>query len=256
VKSAPEAAPQATQDLPLTPEQRPAVPPAVTFLNGKLTIIANNANLGEILRVVGEKTGAAIDVPEGANERVVSQLGPGMPRDVIAALLNGSHFNYLVVGTEADPDAVARVVLTAKSEHADTGPSSPAGALAAAQNRSIMPRRNPLQEALMQPAQEIQPAAPPATVEFQTPPPPPVAEPAAAPASPTAEAAPAAGGAGGGETAPVDAAAAADGSQKNNNADKTPQQLMMDMFETRRQMMQQQQPRAAAPNPQPQADQQ
>src|SRR6476660_5592013 len=64
--------------LPLTPEQRPAAAPLVIYLNGKLSISAKNSTLGDVLRAIANKTGAAIDVPENANERVVSQLGPAL----------------------------------------------------------------------------------------------------------------------------------------------------------------------------------
>src|SRR4029450_4108887 len=102
--------------VPLTPEQMPENPPVVTYVNGKLSIIAKNATLSSILRVVGEKTGAVIDVPDGADERVVSQLGPGPAREVIASLLNGSHFNYVMIGNETDATSVAHVILTAKTD--------------------------------------------------------------------------------------------------------------------------------------------
>src|SRR6516225_438245 len=39
---------------PLTPEQKPATPPTVTYENGKLMIVAKNAVLGDILRAVSE----------------------------------------------------------------------------------------------------------------------------------------------------------------------------------------------------------
>jgi hypothetical protein len=100
---------------PPTPEQLPAVPPKLTFQNGQLTIVAQNSTLGDILRDVHSKTGATIDVPGAAAERVVGQFGPGSPRDVLATLLNGSHFNYVMVGTPSSPDSVAQVILTPKT---------------------------------------------------------------------------------------------------------------------------------------------
>ena len=48
----------------------------------------------------------------GANERVVTHLGPGAPRDVLAVLLNGSSFNYVMVGSSSDPTAVSSVILS------------------------------------------------------------------------------------------------------------------------------------------------
>src|SRR5215813_7229647 len=100
---------------PPTPEQLPAIPPKLTYQNGLLTIVAQNCTLGDILRDVHSKTGAAIDVPGPATERVVGQFGPGSPRDVLATLLNGSHFNYVMVGTPTSPDSVAQVILTPKT---------------------------------------------------------------------------------------------------------------------------------------------
>jgi hypothetical protein len=93
----------------------PATPPQVTFQNGQLAIVAHNSTLGDILRAVHAQTGANVDVPANATERVVSQLGPGPAREVLASLLNGSHFNYLMLGSAANPDSLERVILTPKA---------------------------------------------------------------------------------------------------------------------------------------------
>ncbi len=96
-------------------DQIPAAPPKVAYQNGLLSISAQNATLGEILREVRKQTGASIDIPQsGANERVVTQLGPGAPRDVLAALLNGTSYNYVMVGSPSDPSTVASVMLSAR----------------------------------------------------------------------------------------------------------------------------------------------
>jgi hypothetical protein len=100
---------------PVPLDQLPATPPQVSYQNGELTIAAQNSTLGDILREVHKATGAAIDVPASANERVVAKLGPAPPRDVLASLLNGSSFNYVMVGSAIDPDALATVMLTAKT---------------------------------------------------------------------------------------------------------------------------------------------
>jgi hypothetical protein len=94
-------------------DQIPSAPAKVTFQDGLLTISAQNSTLGEILHDVRQLTGASIEVPpgSGANERVVTHLGPGTPRDVLAGLLNGSSFNYVMVGSTSDPSAVSSVVL-------------------------------------------------------------------------------------------------------------------------------------------------
>ena len=42
------------------------------------------------------------------------QLGPGAPRDVLAALLNGTSYNYVMLGSASDPRSVASVLLTSR----------------------------------------------------------------------------------------------------------------------------------------------
>jgi hypothetical protein len=93
----------------------PAAPPKVSYQNGLLTIVAQNSTLGDILRDVHKLTGASIETPPNATERVVTRLGPGAPRDVLASLLNGSAFNYVMMGSSSDPTGLASVVLTAKT---------------------------------------------------------------------------------------------------------------------------------------------
>jgi hypothetical protein len=114
---APEPAPVIPQPPPPppTPEQLPAMPPTVNYRDGQLTIQAPNSTLSDILHAVRVKTGAAIEIPPDANERVVGQLGPGPARDVLASLLNGSHFNYVMLGTAANPNAVAQIILTSRA---------------------------------------------------------------------------------------------------------------------------------------------
>ncbi len=102
----------------LTLEQMPAVPPRVTYQNSQLTIVAKNSTLGDILRAVKAQTGASIEFPPNANSRVVADLGPGPSRDVLATLLNGTLFNYVLLGTAHDPLAVGKIILTPKP----TGP--------------------------------------------------------------------------------------------------------------------------------------
>ncbi len=105
----PEAAP-----VPLTLQQMPAAPPQVSYDHGQLTIISQNSTLGDILRAVHDRTGAVLDVPGNATERVAGQMGPGAPRDVLAQLLNGTHFNYVILGSATDGSKVEKVILTTK----------------------------------------------------------------------------------------------------------------------------------------------
>jgi len=100
---------------PLTLEQMPSMPPKVSFSNGMLTIEAENSTLADILRAIRKQTGAGVEIPPNATERVVTHLGPGPARDVLASLLNGSHFNYVMLGSPTEPEKVDLIILTSKS---------------------------------------------------------------------------------------------------------------------------------------------
>src|SRR5690348_6382247 len=88
----PAYTPSPLQPLPL--DQVPVVAPRVQYAGGELTIVAHNSTLSDVLKEVKQKTGADLDIPPNASERVVADLGPGPARDVLAQLLNGTHFNY------------------------------------------------------------------------------------------------------------------------------------------------------------------
>ena len=100
---------------PLSLAEQPSTPPQVSYRGGMLTIVAQNSSLGDILREVHKSTGAVIDIPANATERVVAQIGPGPARDVLASLLNGSTFDYVMLGSVTDPTSLASVMLTMKT---------------------------------------------------------------------------------------------------------------------------------------------
>jgi hypothetical protein len=114
-KAAPVAEAPIPAPAPLTPEQTPPTPPRVVYQNGLLTIDAQNSTLSQVLRSVQAQTGASVEMPGTAsNDRVMMQLGPGQPRDVLNTLLNGSKFNYIILGVAGNPGAVQKVILTTR----------------------------------------------------------------------------------------------------------------------------------------------
>jgi|HubBroStandDraft_4_1064222.scaffolds.fasta_scaffold56496_2 hypothetical protein len=124
LKTTPEPEVPQTPPPPPTLEQQAPVPPQVAYQNGQLTIDSQNATLSQVLRSVQTTTGASIDIPPGAgSERVVARLGPGTPKDVLAALLNGSKFNYVILGTPNQPGGVQKVMLLSKSTAGDNSTS-------------------------------------------------------------------------------------------------------------------------------------
>ncbi len=161
-KSARQEAPVAAQlppPPPPTPEQMPAVPPQVTYSNGLLSVNAQNSTLGDIFSAVHRQMGASIELPPGVgSERVAARLGPAPAKDVISSLLTGSNFNYIILGSDAQPDGVQRVIVTARAGAAPLAgapPSNPPGPLGVQNRIPTSPEPEP-DTADEESAQEIQ----------------------------------------------------------------------------------------------------
>jgi hypothetical protein len=85
----------------------------VSFKDGLLAIRSNKASLSEVLYAVHRRTGADIVVPAGTEqEQVAADIGPGPPAEVLAHLLNGSRFNFLILNSASDPRLLDRVILS------------------------------------------------------------------------------------------------------------------------------------------------
>lgn len=85
---------------------------AVTYEKGLLSITAQNATLREIMDRVRQSTGARIEMP-AFSERVTVSVGPEPPAAVIAALLEGSHLNYVIVGG-VNQDSITAIQVTSE----------------------------------------------------------------------------------------------------------------------------------------------
>src|ERR1700687_5089883 len=198
------------QQVPL--DSMAPVPPQVSYQNSQLTIVAPNSTLSDILRAVRKQTGAEIEVPV-APERVVTHLGPGSARDVIAQLLNGSRFNYVLLGSQADSASLTRVVLVAKTGQDSASPNNPN--LQIAEQPGVGPHTGnpgaplPDANAAEAPEENTDEAADQAAAEAEQPPPP-----------------------------------------ADQPAVKTPQQMLQEMQQRQMQLQQQQQPgQPPVPNP-------
>lgn len=102
----------------------------VTFTSGKLMIAADGCSLQEILNQVHQQTGAIIEGSTYDNAAVTIELGPGDPMKVLASLLYGSHFNYIIV---AEPGSAVpqKIVLSARNTVPTIVPAAPILAQAA-----------------------------------------------------------------------------------------------------------------------------
>jgi hypothetical protein len=95
----------------------------VEYRDGRLSILADRVSLAEVLNQIHLKTGAEIAIPPAAaQEQVVANIAAAPVRDALAALLNGSRFNFILVGADSDPSRLKSVILSFR----ESGVSQPA----------------------------------------------------------------------------------------------------------------------------------
>jgi len=187
--------------IPLTPSQRPPQRAQVTYAGGALSVAADNASLNQILRQIATETGMKI-TGGVTDERVFGQYGPDSPDQILAALLDGTGSNMILV--HHDGDAASELILTPRQ-----GGPTPPNPHAAAFNDRSEPDESPIRS--MQP--------------------PPNAPPQPNPVIPPANAG-----------APNGAAPANSPQPDNPNGVKTPQQIYEQLQRMRQQQQQQANP--------------
>lgn len=104
-----------------TGQAQPVPPPqpelVVSYRDGLLGIRANKATLSEVLTAIQERTGADISMDAGAEEeKVAVSIEPAPASEVLARLLNGSRFNFLILSSPNDSKKLDKVILTLRSE--------------------------------------------------------------------------------------------------------------------------------------------
>jgi hypothetical protein len=155
-----------TSGLPVTPPTTPAPPPTpsqlsphlaqVTYTSGALSIAADNSSLNQILREISHETG--IRISGGVtDERVFGQYGPDAPAQVLAALLDGTGSNMLLV--HSDGDTPAQLILTPRHG----GPTPPNPNAAAQGDRGSVANPPPVEPAEVSPPKTEQGVPPPVT---------------------------------------------------------------------------------------------
>jgi hypothetical protein len=95
------AAPQGALLPSLSPSAGPRKAPnpvVVSFLDGGLTVEAEDAALNDILRAISAYTGTVISVPALGNERMTRQIGPAPVEEIVDSLLSGQGLNYIIEG--------------------------------------------------------------------------------------------------------------------------------------------------------------
>jgi hypothetical protein len=158
-------------DMPATLPIRPKPQVEVRLSRGMLSIHVNKGTLAEVLSEVHRLTGAEIQIPPAAQqEQIVADIGPAPAREAMASLLNGSHFNFIMVGSDRDPNALHSVLLTPKQGDG----SMPAGLPPAQEYSSAnQPPPEPVPAGQAMPHTEDAPDDNPTTPEVDDMPPPP-----------------------------------------------------------------------------------
>ncbi|MBV8673794.1 MAG: hypothetical protein JOZ33_10200 [Acidobacteriaceae bacterium] len=112
--------PSATSDQPESSSEpaQTLTPPIAQVTDGKLTIRANGQEFASVLESVRSATGFTVEMPPGVNsEPVFLNVGPTSTAEALMALLDGTNYNYIIVGSERDPRAVKRLILTDRSSN-------------------------------------------------------------------------------------------------------------------------------------------
>ena len=187
--------------IPLTPAQLPPKRAKVTFAEGMLSVSADNASLNQILRQIASDTGMRI-TGGVSDERVFGEYGPAPTDQILAALLDGTGSNMVLV--HRDGDTPAELILTARQG----GPTPPSPTSAAYNEDRSQPRETPAIQA---------------------------AQPLSEPARPVGQINPGVTPAGSTETAPSNAS-----QPESPNGVKTPQQIYEQLQRMRQQQQQQQ----------------
>ena len=134
----------------------------VDYRAGQLSVVAENAELGKLMRLIGNKTGAQIDVAADiANELVMAHLGPASPNEVLTALLDSSHLTYIMIGEEKVSKVVIRrrygsVAPPVVARHRNLGFPEPA---AEDQNPSPVTQEQLAESGELRPTGELAPPA-------------------------------------------------------------------------------------------------
>jgi hypothetical protein len=137
------------QEFPTPLIQQPPSQADIHSSPDSLTIKASNASLTQTLQRIADKTGMQLEGVSG-DERVFGSFGPGAPRDVLTALLNGTSYNMIMVGS-LENGAPRQLLLSAKSNAAPaiTAPTPPPPA--ADDDTSEVPQDDPPQPMPMPP---------------------------------------------------------------------------------------------------------
>lgn len=155
------ALPKATETQPANQSEAP--PPIAELKDGKLTVHANGQDFAAVLDAVRSATGVAIDMPaESQPEAVFMNLGPVSSKSALMALLDGTRYNYVMIGSQDDPQSVSRLILSERSSEPGSAMVASAAPTGAAPGPELYGGQGVHPDEDAQNAEPVAPVPPPA----------------------------------------------------------------------------------------------
>jgi hypothetical protein len=97
--------------------------PIVSYVDGQLSINAENVPMGDVIEAIRVRTGIAVEFPsEPMKDPVFDHVGPAPLRDALTQLLYGSGFNYIIQTSSKAPQTVTKLVLSTQLRVASSDP--------------------------------------------------------------------------------------------------------------------------------------
>jgi hypothetical protein len=91
----------------------------VDYKDGVLSVVSQNATLGDLLEEIGARIGTEIEVaPELAGQMMNVELGPASSRDVLMKLLDSPNIDYVILGSAVQPAAMQRILVKLRADGA------------------------------------------------------------------------------------------------------------------------------------------
>jgi hypothetical protein len=139
-----------------------APPPVAEVTAGELTIRANGQDFATVLDAVRSATGITIEMPAvNQPEPVFMTMGPVSTRDALVALLEGTKYNYVIVGSQENAQLVKRVILSERTSQVSMPLVASAGEASSAPQPELYGGQGVHEDAEAQNAEPPAPAPPP-----------------------------------------------------------------------------------------------
>jgi hypothetical protein len=147
-------------EAPKWPANEKPVPASVTWDSQGLRIDAANSSLAQILADVSTATGAKVEGFD-SDQRVFGVFGPGPARDVLSQLLQGSGYNFVLIGDQGQGTPRQLVLSSRHAGPKTTAAVNPAPAPASDEDSDTdeqQPGQQPIRPGIM-------PGGPPRTLQ-------------------------------------------------------------------------------------------